>query len=197
MLEQQLLEEENEREWPLTILGHEQSLAAGHWLQMYTGPISALYSSPYARALQTAANLGLPLEPITDERLREREWGEYEVGHYDSTEYIRDLYRCSSFDWKTRFPNAESISDLVAGSRDFLSELVAKETGQVVLVTHGGRMQAIEFALEGRIVDRRLTNCCIVHYQLSEGNRRVRVVYPAQTELRGSEWEHIRVPILA
>ncbi|HZU13956.1 MAG TPA: histidine phosphatase family protein, partial [Chloroflexota bacterium] len=62
----------------LTHEGLGQASAAGQ--RLAAEPITAIYSSPSRRAMQTAEAVAAPhgLTPIPDERLRERNAGEYE-----------------------------------------------------------------------------------------------------------------------
>lgn len=68
---------------PLSALGERQSSAVGRWFRKQPGSErpSVIISSPYARALQTTQLIARELGPagvewLTDERLREKEFGD-------------------------------------------------------------------------------------------------------------------------
>src|SRR5258708_4663569 len=103
LLETQLTAEPDEVTWPLTELGHRQAQMAGEWLRANVSRIDAGYVSPFVRTLETAADLHLDVRFIEDERLREREWGDY-LGHsYRADRYLSDIAMCSMFEWKSQF----------------------------------------------------------------------------------------------
>jgi broad specificity phosphatase PhoE len=165
---------------------------AGEWLRenLTTEPI--LFSSPFTRAVQTAEILGLGVEIHLDDRLREREWGDYPLDQYGADRYMADLARCHIPDWKSEFPGSESIEDLVPSSRDFYRDSTETAGGRpVVAVTHGGRILALEIAVEGEITNRRLANCCILHYRIGSEGGAVRILYPAQPHLQPTDWTPI------
>jgi broad specificity phosphatase PhoE len=78
----------------LTPRGVQQAQRAGEWLRMHFSQEAArrlepLYStvrgyfSPYARAMETAGYLGLPIEWRPDARLCERNWGDLDQLTYE------------------------------------------------------------------------------------------------------------------
>jgi len=184
LLGEQLRHPSNESMWPLTDKGRVQSMLAGKWIARNADGIDAIYSSPYLRAWETAQRLRLGVKIEFDGRLKEREWGEYAPGHYSVKEYVRDLAECSEMGWKSRFPGAESLYDLIPASRDLVDELQAKRRdGTVVLVTHGGRMQALEHLIEESQSPRKYPNCSVLQYRFEPDALFRRVDYPAQPEL--------------
>src|SRR5512134_421747 len=79
-------------------------------------PLAAVYSSPLARALDTAGPIaaGRGLEPVTDDRLREIDFGELEGSTYDEIRAARpDVFRAwMEAPTSVRFPGGESFADL-------------------------------------------------------------------------------------
>ncbi len=198
VLDLQLCELSEEPEWPLTEKGRMQAVLAGKWLAEQDGPIDAAYVSPYLRTRETAQNLHLGVIPFSDIRLREREWGTYSACSYPVQEYLSDLGCCNQLDWRSRFPGSESIRDLVPSTEAFLRDLRAKyPAGRVVLVTHGGRIGAFEYLIEGEIAPRRYANCCVLQYRFEEESTSVRLDYPAQTELQSIPWRAVRSTVIA
>jgi broad specificity phosphatase PhoE len=192
ILEQQLKNSSDEPEWPLTEKGMFQATLAGKWLHDFAGPIDASYCSPYLRTRQTAQYLQLGVESTPDLRLREREWGTYPEGGYKVCDYLVDLASCNQFDWKSRFEGSESIHDLLPSTEAFLRDLREDHpSGRVVIVTHGGRMGAIERLIEGEIRPRRYANCCVLQYRIEVDSIMVRLDSPAQFELESIPWQTV------
>lgn len=195
-LEEQLSHPCNESLWPLTDKGRVQSLLAGKWIAEQTECIEAIYCSPYVRAWETARKLHLRRPIHLDGRLREREWGEFEPGAYSAREYVADLAECSDLRWKSRFPGAESIHDLIPSTAELLRQLRTDHpSGSLVLVTHGGRMQAFEHLLEQSGSPRRYANCSVLQYRFESDATFVRVAFPAHSELPAIPWQSVWQPV--
>jgi broad specificity phosphatase PhoE len=172
-------EDTEESEWPLTERGWQQAAATGAWIQeRYGRDFEAAISSPFLRARQTAEGLGLGLTWRTDERIREREWGDYAAegfGPYTVEEYLRDLAECSRFNWRTPFPGAERLADLVPRCRAFVQDLLANlNGGRAIVVSHGGTLRAIQMVLErlpegedARLPHTPMTNGTVLMYRLT------------------------------
>lgn len=131
----------------LTSLGRLQAQALGQTLgrRLAGTPIARIYSSPLARAWQTAEVisdlLGVPYQ--TDEALRE-----YDVGVLEGTRgpvswrQYADLERAwlIAREWDRRHPGGESFEDVAARFGPFLSRAAA-EPGPVLAVSHGGLLR--------------------------------------------------------
>ncbi len=97
--------------------------------------LAAVYSSPLRRALVTASAVaeGAGLPVLTDGRLVERDFGEFEGTNFDAGGDM--LYRGN---FACRYPGGESNFDVVARVYPFLDELREKYIGKnVAIVTHG------------------------------------------------------------
>lgn len=109
--------------------------------------LRALYSSPLARARETAAILGarLGLEPVLDDRLMEADSGDWSGRLY--TEIIAD--QPGAFDaWRAadpafRFPNGESVAEQRTRVAAALADVRAGPLPAVV-VCHGGVIRAVD-----------------------------------------------------
>lgn len=207
MLEIQMREEQDEATWPLTELGHEQAARAGNWIRDVLGnDFQAAYVSTFLRARQTAEGLGLGLNWQPDERIREREWGDYEAAgfpKYTVHDYLTDLAICAQPGWKSPYPGAESVWDMVPRVTDFLrTALTATKDGCIIAVSHGGTIRSMQMVLEhihpGEKLapDRRLSNCCVVMYRLSNidldrmsWTGDVRTAHPALPDVPETAWE--------
>lgn len=134
---------------PLSPLGRRQSRAVAELL--VSRPIEAIFSSPLARAGETAAAigeaLGLPVE--YDARLQEIHagifqglaWNEIERSHPD--EAARWLAQEPDF----VIPGGESRRSLMDRGRAALEAIRATDRRQVVVVSHGGLLSAAFKAL--------------------------------------------------
>ncbi len=99
---------------------------------------SGVFSSPLARARETAEVIAtaLDLEVVEDLRLRERmNWGDVEGQSFD--EFVADWDRCSR---ERAYRPSTGDSSIEAGRRieAFVSNCHTQSFGSVVAVTHGG-----------------------------------------------------------
>jgi alpha-ribazole phosphatase len=104
-------------------------------------PVTAIYTSPLSRALESARIVagGLPVEVIAD--LREIEFGDFEGLAYDEiAARYPDLYR----QWmerptEVRFPNGETFSEMRVRVLRAFDAIRRERAGQTVaIVSHGG-----------------------------------------------------------
>jgi alpha-ribazole phosphatase len=111
-------------------------------------PLAAVYSSPLARALDTAWPLAAAraLEPTVLEALAELDFGDVEGLTYDEIEAGRpDLFHAWMDDPATvRFPGGESLADLRARVLPALEQIRARhEREAVAVVAHGGVVRVV------------------------------------------------------
>ena len=127
----------------LTKTGVWQAEKTGLYLAA-TKPFDICFSSPYKRALQTAAAIlskfDCQVKTYKDNRLREKEFGRL---HGFSTEEIRERYPEEFHDRERdgkywyRLPRGENYPDVEARVHSFLAKLHRDYTGKSVLVvTH-------------------------------------------------------------
>jgi alpha-ribazole phosphatase len=111
-------------------------------------PLAAVFSSPLARAVGTAASIAAPhdLEPVVEDGLREIDFGELEGLRYDEIEVERpELFR----EWmkapgSVRFPGGEALADLRARVRPTVAAIRERHEGEAVsLVAHGGVIRVV------------------------------------------------------
>jgi len=199
-LQRQMVEDTVEEAWPLTDLGHEQAKVTGAWLRNRYGT-EFLYAgvSTFLRARETAEDLGLGLAWQADARLREREWGDYcaeGFAPYTVDQYLQHLAECAVFDWRSPFPGAESLADLVPRTREYLTDFLrTRPTGRAIFVSHGGTVRALQLTLERLRPDQhahlppaRLSNCCVMTFRLRD-------VDPEAMTWTGER--HFAAPVLA
>ncbi len=198
----------------LTKKGIAQAKAAGTWLRENGFAEFDRYSvSPYARTRETAAYLGLDGDWRIDDRIREQNWGEYNLIGMDDIERdskrAHTLYNQSYWYWHPR--GGESLSSEVRGRFTRVLDGLHRDPSskRVLLVTHGAYMQMVRLELERMIPDvweetwkhRRIDNCQILHYSRispidgtrSEGVRWLRSVNPSEPSRswHNGEWQEI------
>ena len=181
-------------QWRLTDLGRAQAEAAGDWIRTELplatravatdGDVALFdrhYVSPYVRARETAAHLGLPgARWRLNRALRERDWGD--IGSMPRTEfensplYVENakLKKADPLYWVA--PNGESIAQVAEDRvRNVLDTLHRECDGDAVaIVGHGElimgfilmleRLTDEEFVSRDRDPAHKIHNCQVVHY---------------------------------
>ena len=153
-----------------------------------------IYASPYRRAAQTAEIVagGFGLKPITDARIREMGFGEYEGTSIREGEFADENIRACFRDPERYVARgtAETFEAVAERLRDFLeNELRPLEASCacVLVVTHGGMMRTVRRELAGvPLCDYwkgRQPNCCVHEAALAHGRFKLvaesRVYYDA------------------
>ncbi len=130
-----------DHETPLSDLGRRQADAVADRLAAEPS-YAAVYTSPYARAVETAAPLceRLGVEPIVDQRLREFELGEMSV-----PEFIES--RPDLLVWQPDHrgkPDGGTLGEFAARLAAFCDDTVGRHAGERVVVTaHAGTIDAM------------------------------------------------------
>ena len=170
---------------PLSRLGHEQAGALGRWFAgMPPGERpNVLLVSPYLRARQTAAQVadagGLSPDatgPISDERLREKEFGILDrltrYGIEQDEPQQAELRRIMG-KFYHRPPGGESWCDVILRLRSALDTISLHHSGRrVLIVGHQVVVLCLRYLLEGMdedgilAVDRaaEVANCSVTEY---------------------------------
>lgn len=144
---------------PLSPLGHSQADAVGRAL---AGPLSdgvttAVWSSPYVRALQTANSAltvaGVEATIRVDERLRDRELGVLDLLTQIGVA-ARYPVEAERRRWLGKFyhrpPGGESWADVALRLRSFLRDLEDASTAErAVVVTHDAVIMLVRYLCEG------------------------------------------------
>lgn len=144
-------------------LGWRQARLLGRWLAALPAADTpqAVVRSPYLRARQTwgemaaeAARLGAPggAAVLTDERLRDREMGVFEL-HPPAVLRARDPReadrRAALGEWAYRPPGGESLADVALRVRGFLADLATSGYERVLLVGHDATVACLDHVLAG------------------------------------------------
>lgn len=174
----------------LTPLGVHQAEAVADWLAGPEAPLppTVVVASPYRRTIRTAEilvarlpRLRLP-RPISDERLREREFGildhltrtGIEAQHPDQAQRLTALGK-----FYHRPPGGESWCDVILRLRSWFDTLCREFPDErVAVITHGVVVLCLRYLLERldeaallRIdAESQLANCGITAYARSSGS---------------------------
>ena len=112
------------------------------WRLLSDAPLSAIYSSPRRRAIESASVLARRRSGVTvDERLREIDFGDFEGLTYND---IAARHAEKYDEWMTRptevaFPGGESFSAMAARVREALAHIRSMHPSETVaIVSHGG-----------------------------------------------------------
>lgn len=111
-----------------------------------------IFCSPLIRAKQTAQviNFDRTLNIIIDDRLRERNYGEFEGTSKNSFDY-NEFW---SYNKNLKYDKAENIQDFFKRIYSFLDDIEAEYYDKnVLIVTHAGVMKAIECYANGMMKD--------------------------------------------
>ena len=174
---------------PLSVVGIRQAQALGRWFQHRPGAEqpTAVFSSPYLRALQTTAlitdELGprVPVVQIVDERLREKEFGILDrltkagiVARFPQ-EAVR---RQETGKFYYRPPGGESWCDVILRLRSVLDTIQLQyRRERVLIVTHQVVVLCFRYLLE-RMNERQIlqidaagdvANCSLTAYEIAHG----------------------------
>lgn len=115
-------------------------------------PIDLIFCSPLIRARQTAEiiNSDRNLDIIFDERLTERNYGEFEGVHKSTFDYNGFW----SYNKNLSYDNAKNIQDFFKRIYQFLDEIKSMYSDKnVLMVVHAGVMKAIECYANGMMKD--------------------------------------------
>ena len=129
---------------PLTEVGHAQVQAAGDWIAARFQP-SAVVSSPFRRARQTAALIGerLALPVRVEEDLRERSYGTLAGRPYAAARGCADYDPAAYWLWCPP-GGGETLVEVTARAGRVLDRLAAAAPrDDVVVVSHGAVMRAL------------------------------------------------------
>jgi broad specificity phosphatase PhoE len=142
----------------LSDTGRDQALALGRLLSEFPeDQRTAVWSSPYARARQTAElavhSGGWPTAVLVDERLRDRELGILDMLTSAGVE-ARLPEEAERRRWLGKFyyrpPGGESWADVALRLRSLLADLDRRHPGEgILLVCHDAVILLIRYILEG------------------------------------------------
>ena len=106
------------------------------------GPFDKVYSSPLQRCATLAGDLFIPQEIHYDDRLKEYDFGMWEMMKWD------DIDKDSSEKWMADFvnipaPGGESLGVMHTRVKEFVDELSAQAYSRIALVTHSGVIRIV------------------------------------------------------
>lgn len=116
-----------------------------------------VFSSPLARAHKTAEIVctGRDLEIVCDDRLRERNYGEFEGVYKPDTDYVNAW----SITQNKHYEKAENIKDFLYRTGSFFAEMEALYPNESILAAaHAGVLKAAELYFHGPMDDAELAS---------------------------------------
>lgn len=130
--------------------------------------IDFIFCSPLIRAKQTAKIIAIDknLDVVYDERLRERDYGEFEGTSKSSFDY-NEFW---AYNKNLTYTKAENVQDFFDRIYKLLDELKTKYPGKnILIVTHAGVVKAIECYANGMMNDEEIgpflpDNCSVTKY---------------------------------
>jgi broad specificity phosphatase PhoE len=132
-----------EHDGDLTANGQQEARQAATWL--HDKNITDIYTSPFDRTRQTAEIVGemLQIEPTVEDDLHEMNCGELEgrTDRYAWGVWQQTYQRWCRGDWDATFPGGESFQQAFERVKRSLAQ--AADTGNTVLVTHGGLVKSV------------------------------------------------------
>lgn len=153
----------------LTANGIEQAKTLAQKIVSECEDIGAIICSPMKRAQKTAffAAEALGLDIVTDERLREWNYGSFEGMNRDTPGYSE-----AKLEFGCRMPGGgESVFELAARVYGLLGEVIEKYNGKnVLLVSHGGVCRIIDSYFHDMTIERFagffMRNCELLSYKI-------------------------------
>ena len=115
----------------------EAGLAQASEMAEKLPPVTAVFSSPLIRAVQTAEAIGMPITILPD--LREMYAGEWDGLTFDEIrQRYPELYAARSHDLTVPLPGAEDHAEGLARFKRAMEEAAAAAPGDFAVVAHGG-----------------------------------------------------------
>lgn len=115
----------------------EKGLAQAAEMATHLPPVTAVFSSPLTRAVQTAHAIGMPITIVED--LRELYAGEWDGLTFDEIRgRYPELYAARFHDMTLPLPGAEDHADGLARFKGAMEEAVRRSPGDCAVIAHGG-----------------------------------------------------------
>ena len=101
-----------------------------------------VYCSDLLRAKETLDELGLDLEPIYTDRLREKSWGEHEGKSFEEIEI--DGIKYKNFEQWISALDGENMQEYIDRVREYFYETIFKQDAQnILIITHSGLIKTL------------------------------------------------------
>ena len=158
--------------------GVDESVEAGNWLKEVeknynVRTLTHLFVSPYVRARETAAMMGLTGEWQIDDSVRERNWGSVEnMPQNEAREAFPSSWAAKDKNqWYWQPPDGESLAtDVLIRARVFLESLEKLgPLASVVVVSHAEFLSVLRFLIEGQTSDEWLLEYSLKEHSMKNG----------------------------
>ena len=110
----------------------------------------AVFSSPLSRCTRLAAEVCAGRLVTFDERLRELDFGDWEMADWNSVFASQEGKEWFADYVNTRCPNGESFADQIARMRSFLAATRAANYSNILVFTHAGSLRATMCLLQDK-----------------------------------------------
>ena len=125
-------------------------------VQLGNSAFDFVFSSPLKRCTKLASTLFQEEKIVPDDRLRELNFGDWEMQSWDSI-FISSEGKAWFQDYaRENCPNGESFVDLVERVKSFLDELRTLKNEQIALITHAGVIRALMCLLQQKTAEEAL-----------------------------------------
>ena len=115
----------------------EEGFAQAEKMAKKLPPVTAVFSSPLIRAVQTAQAIGMPITILDD--LREMYAGEWDgLTFMEIQERYPELYAARGLDKTLPLPGGEDHAEGLARFKRAMAEAAAAAPGDLAVVAHGG-----------------------------------------------------------
>jgi broad specificity phosphatase PhoE len=204
----------------LSAKGVSQAKGAGEWLKangLGHETFARCYASTFMRARETALHIGGDNSHwLLDDRLKERDWGEFGATPKDMREAIfpHSFKSQQNNKWYARYNGGESLADnVLMRARDFIGTLHRDmANSRVMVVSHGEFMMTMRYLIERMLPEewlaneedaaQNLRNCSIIHYSRIDPNDStnisahiswMRIIYPDDENASpyGGKWQRV------
>ncbi len=159
----------------LTWRGHRQAARSARYISRLEPAVSAIYTSPLSRCVETAGKVGkrLKLDPVVHDDLREYAIGEWEGLPFRQLAEDYDFVNRSTKDPQFAPPGGESLFEVAARVVPALQEIHTRHEAdnQVLVVCHGAAMAVALASLidgdPGHWMKYQFANCGLTELVLS------------------------------
>ena len=111
--------------------------------------IDRIFCSPLSRCQTLAKDLFPEYEIVLDDRLKELNFGQWEMQTWDSISQTEEAKSWFNDFVAVTCPGGESFNDQINRTADFLDELKQLNFTSVVVVAHGGILRSIHCLIKG------------------------------------------------
>jgi len=142
----------------------EKGLAQAEQMAKILPPVTAVFSSPLTRAVQTAQAIGMPVTILPD--LREMYAGEWDGLTFEEIrQRYPELYAARANDLTIPLPGAEDHAEGLSRFKEAMEEAAKQSPGDFAVVAHGGILAQFLRSISGNWYKPDYTEIVTLTYQ--------------------------------